>query len=231
MKPVLLLIPGMLNDAEVWSDVRGALADRFDVRVAEIGAPPSITAVAELAWRQVDDVALDEPLVIAGFSMGGYVAIEMLARPRRAVQAAVLLSTSAQPETTDSATLRAKTIEALRADFPKAIERIIQWNTHEPDTELVERLRRMMLRVGPAAAICQIEAVMGRQDHRAALSRLSMPIHVICGGADRVVAPSQSQALVALIPSASLQVIDDAGHMLPCEQPQAVAEAIGALVC
>ena len=230
MTPVLLLIPGMLGDGEVWSDVANALASRAEVRVAEVAAPTSITAMAHGAWEALANVADDRPLFIAGFSLGGYVAIDMLCRSRRRVRGGALLSTSARPETPESAAMRAKSIDAFRTDFPKAVERIIQWGTEQPDAALLERLRQMMLRIGADAAIRQTEAIMGRADHRAALARLALPIRVLCGADDRVTPPALSQELAALIPGAQLQCIDGVGHMLPCEQPHAVAQALGTLI-
>ena len=71
MKPVVLLIPGMLSDARVWSDVVPLLAERCELRIADVLAPATIAAMAEQAWAQVADVPADVPLLLAGFSMGG----------------------------------------------------------------------------------------------------------------------------------------------------------------
>lgn len=226
MKPVLLMIPGMLNDEEVWADVAPALIGHAEPRVADVRGPASIAEAADAAWRLLDDVPASTPLVIAGFSMGGYVAIDMLARRRRAVQGAALLSTSARPESPEGAAARAKTLRALRADFPKAVERIVQWSTEQPDEALVERLRRMMLRVGAPAAIRQTEAIMARTDHRDALSRLALPVQVMCGAQDRLTPSELSCELAALIPGSQLHIVEGSGHMLPCERPKAVADAL-----
>lgn len=230
MKPVVLLIPGMLNDARVWSDVTALLGERCTVRIADVATGTSIAELVDAAWDQVADAPADAPLVLAGFSMGGYVAIEMLARPRRALHGALLLATSARPETTESRAVRAKTIEAYRADFPKTVDRFIQWGTDNAGPALAEALRRMMLDVGAATAIRQSQAVMARADHRPALQALALPVRVLCGTADRVTPPALSQELAQLIPGARLQLIDASGHMLPCEQPQAVANALRELL-
>lgn len=226
MKPVLLLIPGMLNDDEVWADVAPALVSHAQLRLADVREPASIAQAADAAWRLLDDVPADAPLAIAGFSMGGYVAIHMLAHPKRAVQGAALLSTSARPESPEGAAARAKTLQALRADFPKAVDRIVQWSMEQPREALSERLRRMMRRVGAEAAIRQTEAIMAREDHRAALSRLALPVQVMCGAQDRLTPPELSRELSRLIPGSQLHVVEGSGHMLPCERPGAVADAL-----
>ena len=230
MKPVALLIPGMLNDARVWADVASLLAGRFDVRIADVVSPGSIADMADRAWAQVGDVPTNVPLLVAGFSMGGYVAIEMLARPRHAVKGAVLVATSARPETAESSAVRAKSIEAYRSDYPKTVERFIQWGTDHASPELADALRQMMLSVGAEAAVRQSLAIMTRADHRDTLARLTLAVRVLCGEADRVTPPALSQELAALIPGAHLNLVPGSGHMLPREQPQAVADALLALL-
>jgi len=118
----------------------------------------------------------------------------------------------------------------MAADFPKFVEGVLAFGTHSQDAALRERLRRMMLDQGPQTGSRQVRAIMGRQDHRALLQDLDMPVCVLCGRQDRVTPPALSQALANAIEGASLDTIDDAGHMLPCEQPQAVAQALRELL-
>ncbi|MGV3569643.1 MAG: alpha/beta fold hydrolase [Ramlibacter sp.] len=229
MKPVLLLVPGMLNDASVWEDVAAELRPFADVRIA---APvqESIPAMAAAAWALVDDLPADAPLVIAGFSLGGYVAIEMLSAQQRPVQAAALVSTSARPESPESAATREKTIAAMGRDFPRVVDGVLQFGTDAPSAELTARLRAMMLGVGAATAIRQNRAIMARADHRPALAKLTLPVAVLVGRHDRITPPELSRESAALLPNAKLEVIEGAGHMLPAEQPRAVAAALRPLL-
>ena len=84
--------------------------------------------------------------------------------------------------------------------------------------------------VGAGTAIRQMRAVMARSDHRAALAGLRLPVVVLGAREDRVVGPEPAQELAALVPGARLEIVDGAGHMLPCEQPQAVARALRGLL-
>lgn len=224
--PIVLLLGGMLNDAQVWAEVRSLLPAPVDVRVADVGQDTSVAAMADRAWTLLVDAPLGQPIVIAGFSLGGYVALQMLMHPQRALHAAVLVSTSAQPESPEAAATRAKTLRAMGRDFAGTTLGIAQWTTHEAGAALLERLHAMMLRVGPAAAARQIQAVTSRADHRERLGQLTVPVTVLCGQQDRVTPPALSQALSGLIPGAIYQPVDNAGHMLPMEQPLAVAQAI-----
>jgi pimeloyl-ACP methyl ester carboxylesterase len=106
MKPVLLLIPGMLNDASVWDDVLPCLPNGWTVRIANVQTQESIAEMAHDAWRLLQDIPLNAPVMVAGFSLGGYVAIEMLAQQPRPLSAAALMSTSALPESEESRAVR-----------------------------------------------------------------------------------------------------------------------------
>lgn len=230
MKPVLLLLPGMLNDERVWADVVPALRDVAEVRVADVRTPPSIAAMRQQAWSSLADVPADTPLCIAGFSMGGYVAIDMLAHAPRKVQGLVLVSTSARPESEQARAQREKTMAAMQADFPKLVEGLIGWNTHAPTPALRETLRQMMLAQGAETAVRQMRAIMGRADHRAVLAALDMPVRVLCGQHDRVIPPELAQELAQLVPGARLSLVEAAGHMLPLEQPVALVAAFQSLI-
>ena len=239
MKPVVLLIPGILCDASLWDEVAADLAGpvptqaqaqaQLQVLIVDITGQDSIQAMADRCWQRVADLPEGTPLVLAGFSLGGYVAIEMLARPQRALAAAALVSTSARPETPESGARRAQAMQALRDDFTGAVEDTLRWTCADPSPELADRLRRMMHRVGAATALRQNKAIAGRADHREALARLALPVQVLCGEADRITPPRLSQELAALIPGARLQRVEAAGHMLPSEQPRALAAALRAL--
>ncbi|MFM8768288.1 MAG: alpha/beta fold hydrolase, partial [Rubrivivax sp.] len=90
MTPVLMLIPGMTNTPRVWSRVRAHLQAEargaVEVRVTDVRASVDIPAMAAAAWRELQDVPTQRPLAVAGFSMGGYVALQMLATALRPVQ-------------------------------------------------------------------------------------------------------------------------------------------------
>jgi pimeloyl-ACP methyl ester carboxylesterase len=225
MKPALLLIPGMLNDASLWDEVAADLRGLAELRIAE-PVQASIAGMAQAAWALLADLPPDRPVTVAGFSLGGYVAIEMLTHPVRKLRSAALLSTSARPETAEGAASREKTIAAMQRNFDKVITSLAQWNSHEPTPERLARITAMMRRVGLEVAVRQMRAIMARADHRAALARLDVPVTVLCGRQDRTTPPELAGEIAALIPGARCEIIDGAAHMLPIEQPGAVVRAL-----
>lgn len=230
MTPVMLLLPGMLNDAGVFDAIAPALRQRAELRVAALQQDDTIAAIADRAWAQLADVEAGRPLCIAGFSMGGYVAIEMLARAPRPVQALALMSTSGRPESPEGAAVREQTMGAMARDFGAVVDFVLKRGTYQPSPALLDALRPMMLRVGAETGIRQTRAIMGRADHRDVLARRTLPTLVICGREDRITPPALSDELAATVPGATQVLVDGAGHMLPCERPEEVVDALAALL-
>lgn len=221
MKPVLLLIPGMFNTAAIWDDVLTQVQPHADVRIADVLQQDSMQAMAEDAWAQVADLPAGTPRVVCGFSMGGYVAIELLARHPDKFQGLGLIDSAAGIETAESLVVREKTIAALERNFERTVEGIIPFSLHPKNHDnaaLTSGMRRMMHEVGAQTAIRQTRALMKRHDHRAMLAALDIPVLVACGREDRVTPPPLSQALTDLIPGSRLAWIEDAGHQTPLEQ-------------
>lgn len=234
--PVLLLIPGMFNTRAIWDPVIAALrasGQAPDIRVADVLTQDSIAAMAADAWQALADLAPTTPLVVCGFSMGGYVALELLATHTGRIQGLAMVDSAATVESAESLVVRQKTIAALERNFERTVEGIIPFSLH-PDslanTALVEGMRAMMHSVGAQAAIRQTRAIMARRDHRALLAQLRIAALIVCGREDKVTPPAASEELHRLLPHAPLEWIEQAGHQTPLEQPQAVAHHLLALV-
>ena len=226
MKPVLLLIPGMLNTPVVWAKVVPLLQDVADVRILNVQTQTSIGEMADDALAMVADMPDEQPLVVCGFSMGGFVAIELIAARANKIRAVCLLDTSGRPESPESAVQREKTIAAIERDFDKVASGVARFATcakTQTNTALMSEMFDLLQAVGQATAIAQNRAIMGRGDHRDALAKLNLPVLVVCGKDDQVTPPALSEELAALIPGAQLKWIEDAGHMVPMEQPAVLA--------
>lgn len=219
----------MLNTDDVWKAVANPLRDLAEVRIAQVRTQASIADMAADAWRNLADADPARPVVICGFSMGGYVAAEMLAAPTRPVAALVLIGTSARPDTAEGKENREKTMAAMARDYPKVVNGVAAFGTsaqHPQQAQHMAELVRMALEVGADSGIRQTRAIAERSDRRAVLSALTMPVWIACGQDDRITPPALSEELASLIPHAELRWIDTAGHMAPLEQPEAVATII-----
>ena len=223
MKPVLLLIPGMLCDERIWQAVSPLVGEDVDLRIADVSVGATISALAEAAWDAISDVGPQRPVFLAGFSLGGYVAIEMVVHQKRPVAGVALISTSARPETAEGRQIREKTNAAMRTNFSKVIDGLVQWGMYQPPEPVATGFRAMCQEQGSEVGVRQNAAIAQRADHRAALGRLSLPVILLCGQQDKITPPELTEEMMRLIPSAQYHLIEDAGHMLPLEQPEAVA--------
>lgn len=233
MQPTLVLLHGLLNDERVWEPVASRLRLRADIRIPNLRRQERIADMARDAWADLADVPPDTPVVLAGFSMGGYVAQQMLADAPRRVAALALVDTSCRPEPPENIPVRQATMAALQRDIAAETLAILRRGVHADqlsNAPLMALGLRIMREVGAAAAIRQIQAIIGRADHRAMLARLDMPTLVLCGRTEQVTPLALSREAAALIPGARLHIVEDAGHWAPMEQPQAVAAELGRLL-
>jgi pimeloyl-ACP methyl ester carboxylesterase len=232
-RPVLLLLHGLLNDERVWEPVAAPLRAEADIRIPNLRRQQSIAQMARDAWAMVADVPPEVPVVLAGFSMGGYVAIQMLAEPARRAAALALIDTSTRPEAAQNLPVREATIAGLQRDLEAETLAIMKRGVHPEhldDAALMAQGLRIMRDVGAEAATGQLRAIIGRADHRALLAKLDIPTLVLCGRTDQVTPLELSQEAAALIPNAQLVIVDQAGHWAPLEQPQIVSAELRRLL-
>ena len=233
MTPTLVLLHGLLNDERVWEPVASRLRRRADIRIPNLRRQDSMTQMSLDAWADVADVPADTPLVLAGFSMGGYVALQMLADAPRRVAALALVDTSCRPEPAENLPVRQATMAGLQRDFDAETLAILRRGVHANNLSNVTLMltgQRIMREVGADAAVRQIQAIIGRADHREMLAQLDLPVLVLCGRVDQVTPLALSREAAALIPGAQLHIVEDAGHWTPLEQPEVVAEQLGRLL-
>ncbi|CAG2159045.1 alpha/beta fold hydrolase [Cupriavidus numazuensis] len=224
----LWLLPGMMNTASVWNPVAAQLTDVADISIADLSWQTSIAEMAKSVLAQQQG-----RFALAGFSMGGYVAQEIVAQAPSRVSHLALLGTSMRPESPEQAGGRKTLLDAVHTDFSALTDKLLMLNLHPAragDSVPAQAMRTMFEALGPDVFARQIRAIMSRRDTRAGLLAAQMPVAVICGREDRVVPPALSAEIAAQVPNASLTWIEQAGHMMPLEQPSSVASALRELL-
>lgn len=237
-KPVLLLIPGMLNTARIWNRVVPLLQDAADIRIADVTSQSSIADMAHDAWALVADVPVTQRLVVCGFSMGGYVALELIAtnliaNKSMGTWAIGLLNTSSRAETVEGMVTREKTIAAMERDFERVIQGVAAFGihkSHHADTVLMTEALSIMREAGAQAGVRQLRAIMARADQGSLLPRIQARALVMGAKNDLVVPPDASEEMAASMAGAQLAWIEPAGHMTPLEQPAQVATLLKTLL-
>jgi pimeloyl-ACP methyl ester carboxylesterase len=210
-----------LNDAALWAHQTAYLSDLAEPRVADLTAADSIPELADRVLASAPD-----RFALAGLSMGGYVAFEIMRKAPQRVARLALVNTSARADTEESRDRRMQLMEiARRGGFSKLPLQILAGQMH-PDNFANEALRGICLgmaeRVGAGGFIRQQTAIMGRPDNRPGLTAIACPTIVVGGAQDGLTTPEIMGEIAAGIPGAGFTLIERAGHLTPIEQPVAV---------
>ena len=171
---------------------------------------------------------------LAGISLGGYVALEIMRRAPERVTRLALLDTTARPEEQSEATAEEPqgTATAGRQGGPPALGQVGLFTTllvhpkRLADRRLSTILGAMAERVGRKAFQRQQRAIRARPDSRAGLAAIACPTLLLCGRQDPLAPPDLHEEMAAAIPGAELVVVEDCGHLSPLEQPEAVTAAL-----
>jgi len=232
MSPVLLLLPGLLNTPRVFDRLRQHFDDAVELRIADLRTQPTIAAMADDAWAMLADLPPERPLVIAGYSMGGYVALQMMHSAPRAVQGLGLVCTSARADTQEGTALRERAIASIERDFDRFVGGLVGFLLSaqgQHDETLRAEVRADMQAVGAATAVRQHRAAALRADQRQHLPGLALPVQVVGATADPVTPLALSEELAQMIPGARLDLIEGAGHLVPFEHPARLAALLRGL--
>jgi pimeloyl-ACP methyl ester carboxylesterase len=224
-RPTLLLLPGLLCDAALWAPQVEALSDLADCRVADLTRDDSVEAMAA---RAIAD--LPERFAVAGLSMGGYVALAIMAMAPERVQRLALLDTSARADTAEQKRRRQALIKmADIGEFKGVTPRLLPLLIHPKrigDAALTSIVTGMAERVGKEAFLRQQRAIVGRPDRRLLLPRIHVPTLVLCGSEDAVTPVELSRELASSIATGRLVVVPECGHLATLERPEAAGAAL-----
>lgn len=226
-RPTLLLLPGLLCDARLWDAQRTGLSDIADIVIADMTQDDTISGMARRAIAAVPD-----RFALAGLSMGGYAALEIMRQAPERVSKLALLDTGSRADTEEQ-TIRRRDLIALadRGEFKAVSPRLLPLFIHEArltDEALVADITEMANAVGRDAFLRQQKAIMGRPDSRPDLPGIGCDTLVLCGRDDVLTPVSLSEEMAAAIPGTELALIDDCGHLSTMERPEAVNAALRA---
>lgn len=224
----LLLLPGLMNDGRVWDPIRKSMPDERHLVTASTHLTDSIAATAASAIASMPPGKFG----VAGFSLGGYVAIEVCRQAPERVAGIALLDTGARADSEEAAQNRKRMVAALgsgSASFAQIAggfaPRLVH-EAHANDSQLIDLLGDMARSVGSDGFVRQQTAAMNRLDGREVLKSLRCPALVLCGREDQITPPALSEEMAGLLAGqVDFVVIDRCGHMSTLEQPEAVSAA------
>jgi pimeloyl-ACP methyl ester carboxylesterase len=180
--------------------------------------------MAELA-RQALSQAPEGPLALAGHSMGGYVALEILRQAPERITRAAFLNTHARPDTPESTENRKRLMALAEKDFPGVISTLmpkLMTQEHLRNDEITAAVSEMALATGKEAFLRQQRAIIGRIDSRPHLARIACRTLVVAARDDQLMPVELLRELADGIPGATLAIVEDSGHIATLEQPEKV---------
>jgi pimeloyl-ACP methyl ester carboxylesterase len=191
----------------------------------------TIPQLADDLAAMLDALGVSEPVVLAGLSMGGYVAMQFFQAHRQRLRGLVLCDTRAAADAPEVARARLQTADRVEREGPGVLADAMLPRLFSPATpvrrpELVEQVRQMILGGNPRGLAAAARGLAERPDFTDLLPRIDLPVLVVVGSDDAISTPEEMGALARAIPGARYVQIAAAGHLSPLEQPAAVAAAM-----
>jgi pimeloyl-ACP methyl ester carboxylesterase len=224
-KTALLLVPGMICSPRLYAEQVAALSGEADIVVPDWRrAPLAIWDSWESAARWVVDQMPAGKFALAGLSLGGMLAVEIMQFAAERVTKLALLDTGMRSQSeADRAIRRARIRLASEGHFELVLgmqmSRFIP-AYRLPDKKLVDAVMAMCGEIGVEIYKRQEELAAIRADRRPDLPRLKCPTIVVCGRDDAATPLFLSEEMAAAIGGSELIVIEQCGHLVTMEKPE-----------
>ncbi|MGB1009017.1 MAG: alpha/beta fold hydrolase [Thiolinea sp.] len=224
MTPVVFL-PGMMCDARLFAPQIAAFSKERAVQVAPLTQHDTMSA---LAWSVLDDAP--PRFALAGLSMGGLVAMEIMRQAPERITRLALIDTNPKAELPEVSARREPQIEKVRAGQLRAVMRDEMKPNYLSDGPhqgaILDLCMAMAEALGPGVFERQSRAIQSRQDQQDTLRTVKIPTLILCGEDDSLCPVERHQLMHELVSHSSLQIISGAGHLPTLEQPELTTEAL-----
>jgi pimeloyl-ACP methyl ester carboxylesterase len=218
----VVLVPGLNCTERLFAPQAAALAGVARFHPADHGSADDLSAIAAGILAAAPPV-----FALAGLSMGGYVALEILIQAPERVSRMCLLDTRATPDSAEDAERRRRTLAlAAGGQFAKLHDILWPRLVHPArggDRALEAIVLGMMRDTGPERFIRQQTAVLKRRDYRPFLAGIRVPTTIIVGAQDVITPPEASREMHAMVPGSRLVEVSECGHLSTLERPDEVS--------
>jgi pimeloyl-ACP methyl ester carboxylesterase len=225
--PELLFLPGFMLTEALWDDMRDGLAELGHCHFGDLSHDGSIVAMAARVLENAPP-----RFVLFGFSMGGFVAQQIMRQAPERVLALGLINTSSRPQTPLEMAQHLAQIElARKIPFKGLTSRALAASVHPSrrgDTALLGRLQAMALKNGKEVFLRQMGALRG--DDPAGLEQIHCPTLIVTSSDDALRSMAESEDMAQRIAGSRMAIIPDCGHMTPLEKPNELLAEIRQLL-
>lgn len=221
MNEPLVLIPGMMCDARLYAP-----------QITHFSRERNVIVAASTQGERIEEIAsniltaLPQKFALAGLSMGGIIAMEILRRAPERVTRICLMDTNPLAETPQSSAAYEPMIVGIKAgrmlDVLSGFLKLEYLAPGPRRMEVVGQMQAMAQELGPEVFLKQIKALQRRRDAQAVLRKCRVPALVVCGAHDGLTPPKRHEFMAELIEYARLEIIEEAGHVPTLEAPERV---------
>jgi len=221
----VLLVPGLNCTARVYEAQLPALWQFGPVQIADHRRHDSMAAIAASVLK-----AAPPRFALVGFSMGGYVSLEILRQAKERVIKLALLDTAAAADRPEQTERRLKSIaltkDGKQNEREEALWPLLVHPSRVNDEAVRSVVKQMHQETGSDAYIRQQTAIMGRADSRPMLRELKMKTLIVVGDSDQLTPPVAAKEMAELIAGSKLEILPNTGHMSTLERPDRVAKLL-----
>lgn len=224
-KPVIYLLPGLLCDQDVWQFQQSALGQEAEIRIPDYRGVDSLDKMAEMVLKDAP-----ERFSVVGHSMGGRVGLEIINKAPERVQHLVLVSVGAHPVNDEECEQRSSLVEEAASigmdKYAASWADLLLGYSDKDQPEVRRCIETMARRQSLDDFIAHITAGLGRKDQSRYLPQIPIPVLLIVGEKDTWSPVSQHKAIKAQLNNVTLEIVPDAGHMIPLDQPEKVSNLL-----
>ncbi len=223
-KTSVVMLPGLIEDADVYAHQIAGLAEVADCIVADLTRSETIEGLAHDVLAQAP-----EKFALVAHSMGGYVALDIMRQAPQRVSALALLNTNARPDSPEASENRRRLMALAERDYEAVIATLLPKQVTAKglaDGAIAATITQMAQAVGREAFVRQQKAIMGRVDSRPRLAEIRSSTLVVAAREDAIMPLDLLEELAQGIPGARLVVVEESGHAATLEQPEAVTKAL-----
>ena len=221
----VVLVPGLNCSARVYAPQVPALWQFGPAQIADHRRGNSMAAIAQHILERAP-----QRFALVGFSMGGYIALEIVRQAKDRVMKLALLDTAAAADRPDQTEKRLKNIALTRegkaAEREEALWPLLVHESRLNDETIRSIVKEMHQETGAEAYINQQTAIMGRAESRPLLAELKMKTLIVVGDSDQLTPPAAAQEMHELVAGSKLDIIPNCGHMSTLERPDRVTKLL-----
>ena len=236
----VIFIHGYPLNRTLWEPQLEALADIARIIAPDLrghgGSDPipgiyTMRAMAKDIKELLETLKIEQPIILCGLSMGGYVCFEFMRSYPNMVQGMILAATRATADSIETKVNREEAAAIAQERGPQAIANMMLTKmlapaTYEKRPELVERARNIMEKISTQAIVGDLRGMLNREDSTPLLKEINIPVLILHGGDDQIIPQAEVDLMKNEIKNARVEIIPEAGHLLNIEQPDLFNKAV-----